>query len=322
MGIWSHNPNYLTLAIPAAGHALRGAATTSAGFLLLEWILEAVVEPARWPGVLARLGSILGIARPTQCDVLRPKNSRRQDICPNCTHAMDRFKNWAAEADDGNPELNIVCQYIARAAAMCARMRALEDQRSASFEVLDRLGRGLLLVNSKGRIVVGNAVAWEILNEGDGLRSTFESIRASRPEENIMLREAIKKAVNAADAQQPFDAMLTISRPSLRRALNLVVAGKTPRNWCGEERNLASVFICDPERKMAMDPSALSGLYGLTKSEAALTIKLLQGETLETAADKLCISIETARTHVKRVFLKTSTNRQAQLVAMILKNRL
>ena len=57
--------------------------------------------------------------------------------------------------------------------------------------------------------------------------------------------------------------------------------------------------------------------FGLTPSEAGLALRLGTGETLQSAAAELHISYETARTRLKRIFSKTGTGRQAELVVVI-----
>jgi len=57
--------------------------------------------------------------------------------------------------------------------------------------------------------------------------------------------------------------------------------------------------------------------FGLTPSEARLALRLVTGKTLRSAAAELHISYETARTQLKRIFGKTGTCRQAELVVAI-----
>ena len=57
--------------------------------------------------------------------------------------------------------------------------------------------------------------------------------------------------------------------------------------------------------------------FGLTRAEARLALHLAAGETLRSAEAKLSISYETARTHLKNIFHKTGTCRQAELVVVI-----
>jgi DNA-binding CsgD family transcriptional regulator len=57
--------------------------------------------------------------------------------------------------------------------------------------------------------------------------------------------------------------------------------------------------------------------FGLTPAEARLALHLVAGETLRSAEAKLSITYETARTHLKNIFDKTGTCRQAELVVAI-----
>ena len=58
--------------------------------------------------------------------------------------------------------------------------------------------------------------------------------------------------------------------------------------------------------------------FGLTPAEARLALHLVAGETLRSAEVKLSISYQTARTCLKKIFRKTGTCRQAELVLIIL----
>jgi DNA-binding CsgD family transcriptional regulator len=58
--------------------------------------------------------------------------------------------------------------------------------------------------------------------------------------------------------------------------------------------------------------------FGLAPAEARLALHLVAGETLRSAAVKLSITYETARSQLKSIFQKTGTCRQAELVIVIL----
>ena len=45
---------------------------------------------------------------------------------------------------------------------------------------------------------------------------------------------------------------------------------------------------------------------------------MLDGKTLERLGDELCVSRNTARTHLQRLFAKTGTARQADLIRILL----
>ena len=63
---------------------------------------------------------------------------------------------------------------------------------------------------------------------------------------------------------------------------------------------------------------ALRLAYGMTPSEAVVVRQLVAGRSLRTTAQRLGISHETARVHLKSVFLKANARCQAALVARVL----
>src|SRR5262249_23985147 len=115
------------------------------------------------------------------------------------------------------------------------------------------------------------------------------------------------------------DGTLTITRPSERRPLNLLVAplraSLAPE---ATARAQVVVFVTDPEEIPFAPVERLQHYLGLTQAEAALVLWLVQGRRVEDAADELGISVNTARTQLKRALTKTGTGRQAELVRLAL----
>jgi DNA-binding CsgD family transcriptional regulator len=64
--------------------------------------------------------------------------------------------------------------------------------------------------------------------------------------------------------------------------------------------------------------TTLADMFGLTPSEARLAMALASGDSLDDAATRLGLTIETARNYSKRVFAKTRTRGQADLVRTII----
>ncbi len=73
-----------------------------------------------------------------------------------------------------------------------------------------------------------------------------------------------------------------------------------------------------PSRSSTRSESSSGVCYGFTPAETALVLVLLQGLDLGQAARRLSMSLNTARYHLKHVFQKTDTNRQAELIRLVL----
>jgi len=77
------------------------------------------------------------------------------------------------------------------------------------------------------------------------------------------------------------------------------------------------VVFVDLDARLPADGSALIGAFGLTPAEARLAVRFLAEESLETAAEGLGISIDTARNQLKGVYQKTGVRRQGEIIALL-----
>lgn len=94
-------------------------------------------------------------------------------------------------------------------------------------------------------------------------------------------------------------------------------------NIAGASAAVASIYFQladnDPEQGRTFH-RALRDLFQLSEAEATLAMKLVEGCTLGEAAAAIPLTIESARTYLKRVFAKTGTARQADMVRLLLRS--
>lgn len=154
--------------------------------------------------------------------------------------------------------------------------------------------------------------AAEALFGADGLELDASGIATADPHATRALRRLI--AGSAA-------GLLDIYRGEERAPLRLFVApfhgeaaaGCSAGTIAG--RPAAILLASDPERQwQAAKQRLLQQQFGLTAAETDLALAILAGETVQEYARRLGRSHDTARTHLKAVFLKTGTRRQAELV--------
>ena len=112
---------------------------------------------------------------------------------------------------------------------------------------------------------------------------------------------------------------LAISRPSGKRAFPVLV---TPllEGEPGDvtEGAVVSVLLGDSDARQAIAPEVLQTFYDLTPAEAELVGLLAEGVSLEEAAKRRGVTINTVRSQLKNVFAKTDTNRQGELIRLVL----
>lgn len=79
----------------------------------------------------------------------------------------------------------------------------------------------------------------------------------------------------------------------------------------------AVLIVSDPDRRCAPSSNKLRAAFHLTPAEAKIAALLAAGVDPGSISDELQISRETVRTHIKAIFAKTETHRQAELVAVL-----
>jgi DNA-binding CsgD family transcriptional regulator len=85
-------------------------------------------------------------------------------------------------------------------------------------------------------------------------------------------------------------------------------------------RQLALISLVDLRRSEAsLSTRAVARHFKLTPAEERLCLMLANDMTLAQCAEQLDISIETVRTQIKAIFLKTGTNRQSELIALMVR---
>jgi DNA-binding NarL/FixJ family response regulator len=86
-------------------------------------------------------------------------------------------------------------------------------------------------------------------------------------------------------------------------------------------RQVARIRSAHPVNGMSTDMATLSASYGLTPAEARIALALVEGKQLAQIAIFFEISRTTVAFHMRNIFQKTGTSRQAELVALLLRGQ-
>lgn len=192
---------------------------------------------------------------------------------------------------------------------------------AAERDALDRLSYAVLIVDAAGKVRSLNRSAEELVAARDGLALHAARLVGPTPRLTSALRKQISDAARASGGSltAPGGAMTLPRRPP-KAPLSLLIAPlRHARAELGDVVSGAVVFVSDPDRDLRSPKDTLMRMYGLTRAEAALALKLLEGDELASAAELLGVQLSTAKTHLQRIFAKTGVNRQAQLIRLLLK---
>lgn len=183
--------------------------------------------------------------------------------------------------------------------------------------VLDHIATAVVVVDENGHVLHMNQAGTALVAEKDGFTVDGNQVcRGAEPDETRTLIAAIRRQA-AADRTDDAVTAVSLSRPSMRHPLLVVVTALSPQPEAAGQASVV-LFVTDPDRPPALDAEVVGRLYGLTGAESRLACVLATGRDLGDAARTLHITPESARTYLKRIFAKTNTRRQAELVRLIL----
>ena len=224
------------------------------------------------------------------------------------------------EADHPKPASNAhageLLPHLRRALSLIDSLNRADDSRRAMAAVLDRLPLGIFLVDSGARLEFANHCAAEILDQGAPLALVDQCLRTGRADETRTLHRLIAEALRASEESSAARA-LVIREAAGKGALSVLILSVQSLQY-ESQRPLAAVFAAAPEFWQSLNPETLHDLYGLTEAESRLVDRLCAGLSLQEAAEELEVSTNTVRTHLRSVFAKTNTSRQADLLREVI----
>ncbi|WP_143201906.1 helix-turn-helix transcriptional regulator [Bradyrhizobium sp. NAS96.2] len=215
-----------------------------------------------------------------------------------------------------------LAQHLVRAVALQRRVYHLTFASESALAGFDRLQHGFLLVDAEARPLFTNRIAQDLLDADDGLRLEGGILSASDADCGRLLRKLVSSCPALAGIGAGGE--LTLRRKTGGSPLGVLVTPVPPETalvalpWTVSRRPVAIVLITDPETEMQARLDGLQQRFGLTPAEAAFALEIIKGDGRQAAADRLGITVGTARTHLSSIFDKTGSKRQAELVRLLL----
>jgi DNA-binding CsgD family transcriptional regulator len=208
--------------------------------------------------------------------------------------------------------------HLQRVLAIHRALRAAESVRDAALETLDRLPEGWILLAPDASVLATNRSARQILERGDALRLAGGRLAASAEASRQRLRDLLARALDTGSA--PTGGAIELASP-LGESLHVVSSPLRNAHADADHSAAAVVFVSVPDAGGEQTVDQLRNVYGLTHAEGRVARRLAEGQRLSEISRDLGISINTVRGHLKQVFAKTGTHRQAELVRLVLSGR-
>jgi DNA-binding CsgD family transcriptional regulator len=230
----------------------------------------------------------------------------------------DDVEHTATRLDDLVSHLSRAIDFTLLTSRLNAGQRRLDD-------LLATMVGAVILLDRHGGILQMTPPAEALLRERDGLltnKSSHLTLSAQTRDDASRLATSIKQALAVARGEpQSLGGTLQIRRSSGRRAL-LVQVTPLPAPafspWSAIDGGARVIVqVVDPQASMHAQAERLRLLAGLTAAETRVAALLGNGFSFAETANALGVSLNTVKTHARRVFDKADVRSSAALVRLV-----
>ena len=220
---------------------------------------------------------------------------------------MNRIFSWEYNPDNDQGTVRVSCEDLTH------NRRISEDHSTekALKQTLNHLSVGVILVNKKLEPTFINIAAKNFVELDNRLDISNDTLSLSCSEDDNELFEMVCSTSGG---------VITLNEENSPSSIELLVS---PIDIDDKQQNantpVAIIFVFHAQKDAERFEELLRGLYHFTNAEARLVSALVQDPRLEQAASSIGIKVNTARSHLKRIFHKTGTDRQSSLINHIVR---
>ncbi len=243
---------------------------------------------------------------------------------------LEKSGGWAAllgilrHARDGMVDdrarhrMRLITSHVRRAVLIGRVVEAGRSEAESLRQAFDGLAAGMFLVDARGRVVHANTAGAAML-DGQPLQTRDGRLvpheRAAAPAlANVLAAAAggdaaigvsgISLAIEGRDGERYVAHVLPLSSDSRRRAADSAAA-------------VALLCVQRAALEAPAAPEVIAKAFELTPSELRVLLAVVEVGGVAETAERLGIGEATVKTHLNRVFAKTESRRQADLVKLV-----
>lgn len=221
--------------------------------------------------------------------------------------------------DHARRQMRLIAPHIRRA-VLIGRMFEFKAAEVATFvDTLDGLGAGMYLVDAAGRLIHANAAGNAILGASDILSSVGGRLVAS----DAHIDRALRDVFAAAGQGDAALGIKGIAVPLMGKDGERYIAHALPLTSGARRRAgvanaaAAALFVRKATLAVPSASQAIGSAFKLTPTELRVLLAIVEVGGVPEVAAAFGIADTTVRTHVSRLFEKTGTARQADLVKLV-----
>ena len=231
---------------------------------------------------------------------------------------IDSNKNSGVPTER-SPEKGQNSIFPVQRSSVTSRMLDIKSMEAATFEtVLNTLSVAVLLIGANLKIIHANSAAQTLLEAGDPIGSHDGALKPQSQQVTAALRAVLPNTARTktaiGDYSHRIPAQSANGDPYVLHVLTLKHRSMPAELTLSA---IAAIFVTPAIGQSQSPDAALAALFNLTRAEARVLSEIASGSTLPDVARTLNIGASTVKTHLLKIFSKTGTHRQADLVRLV-----
>jgi DNA-binding NarL/FixJ family response regulator len=233
--------------------------------------------------------------------------------------SVARHERHGLVDDHARRRMRLLAPHFQRAVAIGKVIDLHSAEATTLADTLDGMVAGMFLVDAHAHIVHANASGHQLLRDGKVLEGPAGRLAAVDRQADQMLREVFAAAHegDAAIGGKGIAIPLTVNGGDRWIAHVLPLSAGNRRQATNSPGAAAAVFVSRATLDLPSPLQTLATLYKLTPAELRVLMAIVEVGGVPEVAPMLGISETTVKTHLQRIFDKTGSSRQADLIKLV-----
>jgi DNA-binding CsgD family transcriptional regulator len=233
--------------------------------------------------------------------------------------AVGRHEREGLVDESAYRRMSLIVPHVRRAVLIGKVIDLHKVEAAALADTLDGIAAGMFLVDAFGRIVHANLNGHRMLERGHVVRVQDLELTTRDAQSAQALRDAFAAAAAGDRSLGTKGVAVPLAESAgVRHVAHVLPLTSGARRPAGQRYSaVAAVFVQAATMDGTTAFETVAATFKLTPAESRVLFAIVQVGGVPEVAPMLGISETTVKSHLQRVFEKTSTNRQAELVKLV-----
>jgi DNA-binding CsgD family transcriptional regulator len=219
--------------------------------------------------------------------------------------------------DEARRRMALIVPHVRRAVLIGRAMAEKTSETAAFADTFDAIRAGMFLIDASGRVAHANVAGHELLATGTLLRGPGGRLTATDASTDHALHEIFAGASGGDTIIGTRGIALPLAATDGERYVAHVLPLTSGARQRAGYAAVAALFVQKAILEQPSAPEVLLKAYGLTPTELRVLLAVVEIGGAPEVAEALGIAETTVKFHLKALFEKTGSHRQADLIKLV-----